>query len=90
MLQVMPMRGSSRETDRTDAGEVVIDGSRAVAVIGTDLLDAGNGSGLVAAKADELLHILNGHLDPAGHPTWGRCNPRRAAQPASGRSLRRW
>ena len=54
--------GSSRETDRTDAGEVVIDGSRAVAVIGTDLLDAGNGSGLVAAKADELLHILNGHL----------------------------
>ena len=54
--------GRSREADGTDTGEVVVDGSRAVAVIGADLLDAGDRSGLVAAEADGLLHLVDGHL----------------------------
>ncbi len=54
--------GSRRETDRTDAGEVVVDGCRAVTVVGAHLADAVHGCGLVAAEADGLLQVVDAHL----------------------------
>ena len=54
--------GSSRETDRTDAGEVVVDGCRAVTVVGAHLADAVHGCGLIAAEADGLLQVVDAHL----------------------------
>ena len=54
--------GSSREADRADAGEVVVDGRRAVTVVGAHLADAVHGCGLVAAEADGLLQVVDAHL----------------------------
>ena len=54
--------GSSRETDRADAGEVVVDGRRAVTVVGAHLADAVHSCSLIAAEADGLLQVVDAHL----------------------------
>ena len=50
------------EADRADAGEIVVDGSRAVAIVGADLAYAVDGVGLVTAKGDECVHVVKRHL----------------------------
>src|SRR5699024_9912132 len=58
----------SREADGTAAGEVVVDGSRAVAVVGAYLINAVNAVGLVAAQRNQAVHLLNGQLIQQGVP----------------------
>ena len=53
---------ADREADGTDAGEVVVDRGRTVAVIGSDFSDAVDRIGLVAAQGDQRVHVVKRHL----------------------------
>ena len=44
------------------AGEVVVNGSGAIVVVGADLADAADGVGLIAAQGDQGVHVVQGHL----------------------------
>ena len=59
---------SGGEADGALAGEVVVDGGRAVAVDGLNLADAVDGGGLVAADGDEGVHLSHGQLIQQGIP----------------------
>ena len=53
---------ADREADGTYTGEVVVDGGRAVAVVGADFADALDGIGLIAAQGDQGVHVVQSHL----------------------------
>ena len=51
-----------RETDGTDAGEVVVQRCRAVSVGQLDLADGLHSLSTIAAVGDEVVHIIEGEL----------------------------
>ena len=53
---------ADRETDGAYACEVVVDGSRAVAVVRADLADAVYRIRLISAQGDHGVHVIEGHL----------------------------
>ena len=53
---------ADRETDGADAGKVVVDGSRSVAVISADFADAVDRVGLISAEGDHSVHVVQSHL----------------------------